>query len=68
MHKAIASGWLCSVLFISGCGTSSTDHTKAVRDELTDSVALLMRSADFNGVGVGIVGPQGVLYAGGAGF
>lgn len=68
MHKAIASGWLWLVLFSAGCGTARRDQKSAVRDELTDSIALHMGSADFNGVGVCIVGPQGVLYAGGAGF
>ncbi len=68
MPKAIASWWIWLALFSTGCGTARRDQQKAVRDELTDSIALLMRSADFNGVGLCIAGPQGVLYAGGSGF
>jgi CubicO group peptidase (beta-lactamase class C family) len=40
----------------------------ALVQELTDSLTLLSKTADFNGFAVALVGPQGVLYANGFGM
>jgi len=55
------------ITLIASCSTQVPDHSKLQR-ELTDSLALLSKTADFNGFGVALVGPQGVLYQGGFGM
>lgn len=53
---------------IVACNTKPVPDSDGLRKELTDSIALVSKAADFNGFGVAIVGPQGVLYANGFGL
>lgn len=50
------------------CGPKSGHDTAALRTELADSLALLMKTADFNGCGVALTGPEGVLFQQGFGM
>lgn len=57
------------LLMLISCGTGHKpveQHGSA--QELTDSLVLFSKNADFNGFGVAIVGPEGVLYANGFGM
>jgi CubicO group peptidase (beta-lactamase class C family) len=53
---------------IMSCGPKRVTDGDGLRRELTDSLTLLSKTADFNGFGVAIVGPSGVLYANGFGL
>ncbi|MBK8613938.1 MAG: beta-lactamase family protein [Flavobacteriales bacterium] len=44
------------------------NENDALMQELTDSLVFLSKTADFNGFGVAVVGPQGVLYTNGFGL
>lgn len=44
------------------CGPQGDHKRDRIAQELADSLVLLGRTADFNGFGVAIVGPDGVLY------
>lgn len=58
---------LMAVFGLMSCGSRGHDRSDKLVQELTDSLALLARSADFNGFGVAIAGPDGVLYTDGFG-
>lgn len=60
--------WTAFAMLLSACAESGPHRAEQVRKELTDSLALLAGGADFNGFGVAIAGPQGVLYANGFGL
>lgn len=58
-----------ALLLLSGmaCRTSAPKDRAMLRQELTDSLTLLARTADFNGFGVALAGPDGVWYSHGFG-
>lgn len=49
------------------CGPQGHRERDRIAQELTDSLTLLSRTADFNGFGVAIAGPDGMLYRNGFG-
>lgn len=53
---------------IVSCGPERASDHHVLGDELTDSLTLLAKSADFNGFGVAVVGPHGMLYRNGFGM
>ena len=51
------------------CALSSrSEEHGSVQEQLTDTLSLLSKTVDFNGFGVAIVGPEGVLYKNGFGM
>lgn len=57
------------ILTFASCNTATKpNENDALVQELTDSLGFLSKTADFNGFGVAIVGPEGMLYANGFGL
>ncbi|MBK9289950.1 MAG: beta-lactamase family protein [Flavobacteriales bacterium] len=57
------------ILTFASCNTAiKPNENDALVQELTDSLTFLSKTADFNGFGVAVVGPQGVLYTNGFGL
>ncbi len=59
---------LMPVFGLMSCGSPGQDRSDELVKELTDSLTVLAHSADFNGFGVAIAGPDGVLYQNGFGM
>ena len=69
MFRTHKTCWLLLLLLAVACGPAAKDRdVHTLEQELTDSLSLLSQTADFNGFGVAVVGPKGVLYANGFGL
>ncbi len=69
MYKPIS--WVFTgviLLTTGGCSRPVTDMNALLKRELQDSMRLILKDAAINGVGVALVGPEGVLFAGGHGL
>ena len=58
---------VCCLTVLASCQRARPGEV-TIEQELSDSLALIGKTADFNGFGVAIVGPEGVRYSNGFGL
>ncbi len=69
MQPAPTTLLIAAVLAFASCGHDhATEASDRLHQELSDSLELIAREADFNGFGVALVDSTGVLYANGFGM
>lgn len=65
---AIAPWLILLSLLCLSCGGRGGEGLRKLQQELSDSLHLVAKDADFNGFGVALAGPEGVLFADGFGM